>query len=177
MRPTWNWLLAATLAYITWEHCDTQPHAHIHRHTQLGLIVLAVQFPTYSWVHVHRLELAKMRRRPINPFDSYLFVCLTLPGCHLFSFISFAPSYCCVCVCPSIRSLSRFEMLPDTVTPVCTLELVSYEQSLTWNAILETHTLSDSSKNLFAVVLSCNGRWGEAIQVADIMLSHEETLV
>ncbi len=102
--------------------------------------------------HTHQLVLGKMRRRPINPFDSYLFVCLTLPGCHLFSFISFPPSCCCVCVCPSICSLSHVEMLSDTVTPVCTLEPVSYEQSLTWNAILETHTLSDSSKTFSPLI-------------------------
>lgn len=30
MRPTWNWLLAASLTYIAWRHCDThtQPETH-----------------------------------------------------------------------------------------------------------------------------------------------------
>lgn len=149
-------------------------HTHIQRHTRFGLIVLAVSFPpiyycTSVWVHTrahrhphleqtHQLMLGKMRRRPINPSDSYLFVCLTLPVCHLFSFISWPPLLL-LCVSPSICSFSHVEMLSDTVTPVCTLELVSYEQSLTWNAILETHTLSDSSKTFFAVDPPCNGRW------------------
>lgn len=53
------------------------------------------------------------------------------------------------------------------VPPVCTLGLVVYAQSLTWNAILETHTLSDSRKVFLLLIYRVIEGKGETIKAVD----------
>ncbi len=81
----------------------------------------------------------------------------------------------CVCLCASVFGYKNPILFTRWNAPwhcdSC-VELVSYEQSLTWNAILETHTFSDSSKNLFADIPLCIERW----RVNNSSSRHEEKL-
>lgn len=151
MRPTWNWLLAASLTYIAWRHCD----AHTTRDT-LCLDCRCWLLVFHLFIQPHRRALVKMLGSPIDPFDSHLLVCLTLPCRPLFTFISLPrlTALCVwVCVCVSNQSLLFTRWNAPWHCDSC-VELVSYEQSLTWNAILETHTRSDSSKT-FPLLFHC----------------------
>lgn len=150
MRPTWNWLLAASLTYIAWRHCDA--------HTTRDTLCLDCR----CWLLVFHLFIqAAPTCACEDAWESnwsfwQLLACLfdfTVPPLIHFHFIASSYSAVCVCVCVSKQSLLFTRWNAPWHCDSC-VELVSYEQSLTWNAILETHTRSDSSKT-FPLLFHC----------------------
>lgn len=135
-------------------HCmETLWRTHNQRHTLFRLQVLAVSFPS---IHTAAPACACEDAWESNWSFWQLLACLfdfTVPPLIHFHFIASSYSAVCVCVCVSKQSLLFTRWNAPWHCDSC-VELVSYEQSLTWNAILETHTRSDSSKT-FPLLFHC----------------------
>lgn len=93
MRPTWNWLLAASLTYITWEHYDTHPHTHSWiDNAWCWFLTHQREFMCmHSDTHTYDNLLKLVCRSPINPFDSYLFVLDITRMSHVFFHLIYPP--------------------------------------------------------------------------------------
>lgn len=100
-----------------------------------------------------------MCRSPINPVDSYLFVCLTLRDATCFLSFHLPPlTAVCVCVCQSFGPI--IFMLSDTDSGLhsgagelwAVINLKCYLRD-TWDALWQ-------QQHLFSVVPLCNGRGG-----------------
>lgn len=157
MRPTWNWLLAASLTYIAWRHCDA--------HTTRDTLCLDCR----CWLLVFHLFIqAAPTCACEDAWESnwsfwQLLACLfdfTVPPLIHFHFI--APSYSAVCVsvCMCVQSVAPFHALKCSLT----LWLLCGAGEL-WAVInlkcylRDTHTLWQR-QDLSAVVPLCNRRWG-----------------
>lgn len=137
---------------------ETLWHTHTTRDT-LCLDCRCWLLVFHLFIQPHRRVLVKMLGSPIDPFDSYLLVCLTLP-CHpLFTFISL-PHLTELRVCMCVQAVAPFHTLKCSLT----LWLLCGAGEL-WAVInlkcylTDTHTLRQQ-QDLSAVVPLCNRRWG-----------------